>query len=118
MSAMEWSCKSMMLETLRCLQKTEVDLGVNLEACKAHVHEAVRQFDNTQGKCARCWGKGVMKCVLCAGTGELKGKASGRPPDAEKKVQAANKKGRDMTCTRCMGTCLEQCPDCAGYGLA
>ena len=49
---MEWSCKSMMLETLRCLQKTEVDLGVNLEACKAHVHEAVRQFDNTQGKCA------------------------------------------------------------------
>ena len=118
MRDMEWSCKSMLLETMRCLSKTEADLSVDLQQVKAHVHESIRLLDSLPNKCTRCWGKGVVKCLLCSGTGELKAKAAGRPPGNEAKAQAREKQQRDMTCTRCSGTCLEGCPDCAGYGLA
>lgn len=96
---MDWSTKAMLQETLRCLQKTEADLSVDLRAVKAHVQHAVLEFDKLHNKCTRCWGRGVMKCVLCGGVGEL----------SVPKVQK---------CTRCLGTCLEQCPMCCGYGLA
>jgi hypothetical protein len=39
---MDWSTKAMLQETLRCLQKTEADLSVDLRAVKAHVQHAVR----------------------------------------------------------------------------
>jgi hypothetical protein len=54
-------------------------------------YSAVLEFDKLHNKCTRCWGRGVMKCVLCGGVGEL----------SIPKVQK---------CTRCLGTCLEQCP--------
>jgi hypothetical protein len=96
---MDWSVKSMLQETLRCLQKTEVDLAVDAEAVKHHVVLAIEAFDRLQGKCHRCWGKGVIKCVLCGGQGEM----SLPTP---------------TTCSRCKGCCIEQCPDCAGYGIS
>ena len=34
---MDWSTKAMLQETLRCLQKTETDLGVNLDGVRKHV---------------------------------------------------------------------------------
>lgn len=68
----------MLQETLRCLQKTEVDLAVDAEAVKHHVSMAIAEFDRLPGRCTRCWGKGVMKVrcreavgalVRCAGAG-------------------------------------------------
>ena len=81
------------------VQKTEVDLAVDAEAVKHHVVLAIEAFDRLQGKCHRCWGKGVIKCVLCGGQGEM----SLPTP---------------TTCSRCKGCCIEQCPDCAGYGIS
>eukprot|EP00793_Prasinoderma_coloniale_P003189 PRCOL_00005824-RA len=106
---MDWSCKAMLQETLRCLQKTEVDLAVDAEAVKHHVSMAIAEFDRLPGRCTRCWGKGVMKvrcreavgalCLLCGGQGEM------MLPEPQ-------------ACSRCKGCCIEQCTDCAGYGIS
>mmetsp|Transcript_35712 Transcript_35712/g.112748 ORF Transcript_35712/g.112748 Transcript_35712/m.112748 type:complete len:100 (-) Transcript_35712:499-798(-) len=98
---MDWSCKCMMQETLRNLQKTELDLAINLDTIKAYIHHALQEWDKQQNKCNRCWGKGVTKCVLCRGKGNL----NLQPSESE------------SACSRCLGSCLEQCPECVGYGL-
>ena len=49
----------MLQETLRCLQKTETDLGVNLDGVRKHVSAAIMEFDKTVGRCERCRGRGV-----------------------------------------------------------
>lgn len=41
---------------------------MDLRSVKAHVQHAVLEFDKLHNKCTRCWGRGVMKCVL-AGEG-------------------------------------------------
>ena len=96
---MDWSTKAMLQETLRCLQKTETDLGVNLDTVRKHVSAAITEFDKTVGRCERCRGRGVCRCVLCGGVGEL------QYPKHQK-------------CTRCLGTALEQCAECCGYGIS
>ena len=96
---MDWSTKAMLQETLRCLQKTETDLGVNLDTVRKHVSAAIMEFDKTVGRCERCRGRGVCRCVLCGGVGEL------QYPKHQK-------------CTRCLGTALEQCAECCGYGIS
>jgi hypothetical protein len=62
---MDWSTKAMLQETLRCLQKTETDLGVNLDGVRKHVSAAIMEFDKTVGRCERCRGRGVSRCVQC-----------------------------------------------------
>lgn len=88
----------MLQETLRCLQKSEHDLGVNLEAVKALTQHAILDFDKLPNKCSRCWGRGVIKCLLCGGQGEISVPTR-------------------RNCSRCLASCLEQCPDCCGYGI-
>ena len=96
---MDWSTKAMLQETLRCLQKTETDLGVNLDGVRKHVSAAIMEFDKVHGRCERCRGRGVSRCVLCGGVGELQ-------------------YPKHQTCTRCLGTALEQCAECCGYGIS
>lgn len=99
LGAMDWSCKSMLCETYRSLEQTELDLGVNLDRVKSFVQHAILEWENLGGKCEKCWGKGVAKCSLCGGRGE-----EPRAPGGAR-------------CQRCLGTCLEQCTACCGYGL-
>ena len=95
---MDWSPKSMMEETLRCLQKSETDLGVDLHHVAAQLRSAIVAFDKLHNRCERCRGRGVMKCVLCGGRGEI------TIPNVAR-------------CHRCLGCTQEQCTRCCGYGL-
>ena len=68
---MDWSVKSMLQESLRSLIKSEIDLGIDLAAAKVNVQRALIELDGHPRKCTRCWGRGVIKCVLCGAEGEI-----------------------------------------------
>lgn len=93
-----WSAKSMLRETLRCLRRTETDLGVDLSKVKEHVSSALFEFGNLKDECLRCAGRGVTSCVLCGGQGELM-----HP--------------RARPCHRCLAAGVRRCDECDGYGV-